>query len=92
MFGNISSADTGHASAIYNTQRQSAIAINTAILTTIVAGVGGTALEAFHAAYLGAAIMAALGTLLAWTLIDNRLARSTMVRTAPPGAGDVSDT
>jgi EmrB/QacA subfamily drug resistance transporter len=88
MFGNISSADTGHASAIYNTQRQSSIAINTAIVTTIVAGAGGTALEAFHAAYLGAAIMAAVGTVLAWTLIDNRLAGSTMVRTARPGVGD----
>jgi len=92
MFGNISSADTGHASAIYNTQRQSSIAINTAILTTIVAGAGGTALEAFHAAYLGAAIMAALGAVLAWTLIDNRLAGSTMVSGAPRGATDVGDT
>jgi EmrB/QacA subfamily drug resistance transporter len=92
MFGNISSADTGHASAIYNTQRQSSIAINTAIVTTIVAGAGGTALESFHAAYLGAAIMAALGTVLAWTLIDNRLAGSTMVRSAPRGAADVGDT
>jgi EmrB/QacA subfamily drug resistance transporter len=92
MFGNISSADTGHASAIYNTQRQSSIAINTAIVTTIVAGAGGTGLEAFHAAYLGAAIMAALGTVLAWTLIDNRLAGSTMVRATPPGAADVGDT
>lgn len=92
MFGNISSADTGHASAIYNTQRQSSIAINTAIVTTIVAGAGGTALEAFHAAYLGAAIMAAIGTVLAWTLIDNRLAGSTMVRAARRGAADVGDT
>jgi predicted MFS family arabinose efflux permease len=90
MFSNISSADTGHASAIYNTQRQSSIAINIAILTTIVAGAGGTALEAFHAAYLAATIMAAIGTLLAWTLIDNRLARSTMVRAAPRSA-DVGD-
>ncbi len=91
MFSNISSADTGHASAIYNTQRQSSIAINIAILTTIVAGAGGTALEAFHAAYLAATIMAAIGTLLAWTLIDNRLAGSTMVR-ATPRAADVGDT
>jgi hypothetical protein len=28
----------GHASAIYNTQRQSTIALNVALLTTIVAG------------------------------------------------------
>jgi EmrB/QacA subfamily drug resistance transporter len=90
MFSNISSADTGHASAIYNTQRQSSIAINIAILTTIVAGAGGTTLAAFHSAYLAATIMAAIGTLLAWTLIDNRLARSTMVRAAPRSA-DVGD-
>jgi EmrB/QacA subfamily drug resistance transporter len=90
MFSNISSADTGHASAIYNTQRQSSIAIDIAILTTIVAGVDGTALEAFHAAFLAAAAMAALGALLAWLLIDNRHAGSTMVTGAPPDPGDLS--
>jgi EmrB/QacA subfamily drug resistance transporter len=77
MFTHISSADTGHASAIYNTQRQSSIAINIALLTTIVAGAGGT-LGGFHDAYLAAAILAGLGTLLAWRLIDTGLARSTM--------------
>jgi EmrB/QacA subfamily drug resistance transporter len=84
MFTHISSADTGHASAIYNTQRQSSIAINIALLTTIVAGAGGTALEAFHDAYLAAAILAAIGTVLAWTLIDTGLARSTMTRRSTP--------
>jgi EmrB/QacA subfamily drug resistance transporter len=79
MFTHISSDDTGHASAIYNTQRQSAIAINIALLTTIVAGAGGTALEAFHEAYLAGAIIAAIGTVLAWTLISTNLARPTMV-------------
>jgi EmrB/QacA subfamily drug resistance transporter len=83
MFTHISSADTGHASAIYNTQRQSSIAINIALLTTIVAGAGGTALEAFHDAYLAAAILAAIGTILAWTLIDTGLARPTMSRHTP---------
>jgi EmrB/QacA subfamily drug resistance transporter len=83
MFTHISSADTGHASAIYNTQRQSSIAINIALLTTIVAGAGGTALEAFHDAYLAAAILAAIGTILAWTLIDTGLARPTMTRRTP---------
>jgi EmrB/QacA subfamily drug resistance transporter len=78
MFTHISSADTGHAAAIYNTQRQSSIAINIALLTTIVAGADGTPLAAFHDAYLAAAILAALGTVLAWTLIDTGLARSTM--------------
>ena len=78
MFTTISSEDTGHASAIYNTQRQSTIALNIAILTTVVAGVGGYGLRAFHAAYLADAVIAALGTLCAWTLIRTSDARSTM--------------
>lgn len=78
MFTHISSADTGHASAIYNTQRQSTFAISIALLTTIVSAAGATTTAAFHDAYLAAAILAALGTLLAWTLIDTRLASSTM--------------
>jgi EmrB/QacA subfamily drug resistance transporter len=78
MFTHISSADTGHASAIYNTQRQSSIAINIALVTTILSGAGGTALAAFHDAYLAAAVLAAIGTVLAWTLIDTGLAGSTM--------------
>jgi EmrB/QacA subfamily drug resistance transporter len=78
MFTNISHADTGHASAIYNTVRQSSIAINVAIVTTIVSSAGGTALAAFHDAYLAATILAAIGTVLAWFLINTRLARSTM--------------
>ncbi len=79
MFTNISSADTGHASAIYNTQRQSSIALNIAILTTIVAGVGGDGLAAFHAAYLAGAGLAAVGAVCAWTLISTDAARPTMV-------------
>jgi EmrB/QacA subfamily drug resistance transporter len=77
MFTNISRADTGHASAIYNTQRQSSIAINIAIVTTIVAG-GGSTLAAFHQAFAAAAILAAVGTVLAWLLIRTEDARSTM--------------
>jgi EmrB/QacA subfamily drug resistance transporter len=79
MFTHISADDTGHASAIYNTQRQSAIAINIALLTTIVAGAGGSVLAAFHEAYLVGAIIAAIGAVLAWVLIDTGLARPTMV-------------
>jgi MFS family permease len=82
MFTHVSSADTGHASAIYNAQRQASIAINIAILTTVVAGAGGTATEAFHDAYLAAAVLAAIGTILAWALIDTGLARSTMGKPA----------
>jgi EmrB/QacA subfamily drug resistance transporter len=82
MFTTISRADTGQASAIYNTARQSAIAINIAVLTTIVAGVGGTALAAFHDAYLAGAIIAIAGTAAAWTLIRTEDARATMAGTS----------
>ena len=40
MFTHISSRDTGHASAIYNTILQSSIALDIAVLTTVVAGAG----------------------------------------------------
>ena len=78
MFTTISSRDTAHASAIYNTQRQSSIALNIAIVTTIVAGVAGSELTKFHAAYLASAILAALGAICAWTMIHTSDARSTM--------------
>jgi predicted MFS family arabinose efflux permease len=82
MFTTISSEDTGHASAIYNSQRQSMIALNIAILTTVVAGVGGSTLHAFHTAYLTGALIAALGTVAAWRLIRTDDARSTMLPVA----------
>jgi len=43
-----------------------------------VSGVGGSALSAFHGAYLAGMILAALGTIFAWTLIRTDDARSTM--------------
>jgi EmrB/QacA subfamily drug resistance transporter len=79
MFTTISSEDTGHASAIYNTQRQSSIAINIAVLTTVVTGIGGGSLAAFHGAYLAGTILSVVGTVLAWTLIRTEDARSTMI-------------
>ena len=82
MFTTISSRDTGHASAIYNTQRQSTIALNVAVVTTVVAGVGGSQIGAFHDAYLAGAAIALLGTLCAWTLIRTDDARATMNATA----------
>ena len=78
MFTTISGRDTGHASAIYNTQRQSTIALNVAVVTTVVAGVGGSQIGAFHDAYLAGAVIALVGTLCAWTLIRTEDARSTM--------------
>ena len=80
MFTHISGEDTGHASAIYNTIRQSSIALDIAVLTTVVAGAGGGTLAAFHDAYLTGAILCAVGFVLAWRLISTDAARSTMSR------------
>ncbi|HEY0226915.1 MAG TPA: DHA2 family efflux MFS transporter permease subunit [Mycobacterium sp.] len=82
MFTTISKADTGHASAIYNTQRQSTIAFNVAILTTIAAGSTAGSLTAFHSAYLAATVIVVIGIVAALTLIHTSDARATM-RTKP---------
>ena len=78
MFTNVSRADTAHASAIYNTERQVAIALGVAVLTTIVAGVGTPVLTAYHAAFGADAALALLGALAALTLIRTADARVTM--------------
>jgi EmrB/QacA subfamily drug resistance transporter len=80
MFATISSRDTGHASAIYTAQRQASIAAGIAILSTIVASRGAAQLAGFHDAYLGAAVLAALGAILAVSLVRTADARATMSR------------
>jgi EmrB/QacA subfamily drug resistance transporter len=79
MFTTISRADTGHASAIYNAQRQAAIAASIAILTTVAAGIQPPLIAGFHAAYVAAAVMAAIGATAAAVFIRTSDARSTMV-------------
>ncbi len=80
MFTTIAPSDTGHASAIFSAQRQTMLALGVAVLSTVVAGVGGDSFRAFHAAYLAAAVIAGLGALAAFTLVKDRDARATMVR------------
>lgn len=78
MFTTISPSDTGHASAIFNATRQSALAFGVAILTTVVAGVHGTRLEAFHAAYVAAAGVSILGAVVCLALVHDGDAAATM--------------
>ncbi|HTW13206.1 MAG TPA: DHA2 family efflux MFS transporter permease subunit [Solirubrobacteraceae bacterium] len=78
MFTTIPNSDLSHAAAIYNTQRQSTIALNVAVLTTIVAGSAAASISAFHCAYLAAAVIAAVGTISALTLIHTSDAHATM--------------
>ena len=80
MFTGIAPSDTGHASAIFNTSRQTALALGVAILSTVVSSVGGNSFTAFHAAYLVAALIALFGALCAGVLIHDSDARATMVQ------------
>jgi EmrB/QacA subfamily drug resistance transporter len=78
MFTTIGRSDIGDASAIYNTQRQSTIALNVAILTTIVASSTVGSVSAFHTAYLVDAALAVCGLVCAVVLIRTRDAHATM--------------
>lgn len=87
MFTNIPSSDMSHAAAIYNTQRQSTIALNVAILTTIVAGSASGSATGFHTAFAAATAIAVLGVVAALTLIHTSDAHATM-GVAPPAGVD----
>jgi EmrB/QacA subfamily drug resistance transporter len=78
MFTHISRADTTHASAIYNTQRQASIAAAVAILTTILTAVGGAPIAGFRVAFAADGALALAGAIAAWTLVRTDDARATM--------------
>lgn len=92
-FARTSSADTGQASAIFNTQRQVATALGVAILATVLVAASPAVpatgsvpslyghLDGFHAAFLAAAGLALAGALAAlW--VHDRDAEATMHRRA----------
>lgn len=80
-FATISSADTGRASAIYNTQRQTAAALGVAVLATVLTSAGGSTTtpepDAFPVVFLVAAGIAVVGAVLALFIHDEDAA-STM--------------
>ena len=85
-FATISPADTGQASAIFSTQRQVAAALGVAILATTLAAqlpegepTPGEQVDAFHAVYLVAAILALIGAAASLAIRD-RDAAGTMRR------------
>jgi EmrB/QacA subfamily drug resistance transporter len=80
MFTQIAPADIGHASAIFNTQRQSALAIGVAIISTVVAGYHGSRVDAFHFGYFAAAAIAVMGAVTCFTMVHDADAAATMVR------------
>jgi hypothetical protein len=94
-FATISSADTGRASALFNTQNQVAGGVGVAVLVTVIsaltpAGATGAALiPVFHRAFFTAAALAALGAPFALTIRDADAAgtmrrRERVPETSPP--------
>jgi len=99
-FATVSHAETAQASSLFNSQRQLGSAVGVAILTTVLALVGTEHvvgghpvpdLAGYHAAFLTAAGLALVGSLLALTVRDEDAA-ATMVgrrsRPARPPAGE----
>jgi len=90
-FATISHAETAQASSLFNSQRQLGSAVGVAILTTVLTLVGtehGVAghltpdLAGYHAAFLTAAGIALIGSVVALTVKDADAA-ATMVRRVP---------
>ena len=95
-FAQVLPAETGHATAIFNTVQRTAAAVGVAILLTVLAvgtDGGGTApVSAFRAAYLTAAGFGVVGALLALGVRDEEAA-ATMVRPKRrlPTTGEAGD-
>jgi hypothetical protein len=101
-FARISSADTGRASAIFNTQRRVAAASGVAILATTLTvvdpslarlssvGAGADRLTAFHVVFLIDAVIAVAGAVVALAIRDADAAAT--MRSQPRGDVDLSRT
>ena len=89
-FARISPAQTGRASAIYNTQRQMSSALGVALLATVLSTLlpePGSAsfvageVDAFHGAFITAACLAFIGSLVALTIHDSDAAQTMRAKT-----------
>jgi EmrB/QacA subfamily drug resistance transporter len=98
-FAQISNSSTSHASSMYNAVRQIGAALGVSILATVISVVGpapagasgaaassGSRVHAYHAAFLSASALAVMGAVVAWTLIRDADARSTMADATPTRA------
>ena len=87
-FAKITQADMGRASALYNTQRQTAGAVGVAVVATVLASLATGELSSsaapFHAAFLAAGAMAAIGAVAAWTGVRDVDAAATMAPSPSP--------
>jgi EmrB/QacA subfamily drug resistance transporter len=94
-FATISGEATGRGSTVFNVIRQLGSALGVALFTTVIVAVGATTitagraapnLTAYHAAFLAAAAVAAVGALVALTIHDADAA-ATIVRRGSQRAG-----
>jgi EmrB/QacA subfamily drug resistance transporter len=88
-YSTISSADTGRASALFNTQTRVAGGVGVAVLVTVVTAAGqgktGAALvPAFHDAFLTAAALIVAAGVAAFTIRDSDAAASMLARVRRP--------
>lgn len=99
VLAKIAPADTGQASAIYNTQRQMSAALGVAVLATVLSvrlphgatgGISGTdSVSAFHVVFFAAAVLAFAGALLALRIRDSDAA-ATMRTTVAVETGELA--
>ena len=88
-FATISSADTGRAAALFQTQNQVAAGIGVALLVTVVSSssrAGAALLTAFHHAFLTAAAIMVIAALIALTIRDADAATTMRRRERVPAA------
>jgi MFS family permease len=94
-FATVSNAETAQASSLFNSQRQLGSALGVALLATVMAAVGTTHvvvghqvadLDAYHAAFLAASVIALAGSAVALTIKDADAAATMVRRTRPEKA------
>ena len=91
-YANITAADTGRASAIYSTQRQVAAALGVATLATVwqtTTRSEGT-LGGYHVGFAAGIGIVVVGAVLAYVLIRDGDAASTMRRRVDGGADETA--
>ncbi len=91
-FAQITSARTGHASAIFNTLQRASMSIGVAVLTAVLAAAGGNVLHvrpsvtAFHWVFLTNAAVALAGAVLSLRISDSDAAPAIRRRARTPEA------
>lgn len=92
-YATITTADTGHASALYNAQRQVGSSLGVALISSVISIAGMTQLSssgavipnltAYHAAFVASGVLALIGACIGLAVRDSDAA-ATMVRKVRP--------